>query len=96
MTLPFLLGQFPYLKAIDDGRFRCLVWEPDSGHYVVATNLGGMDYPDLNDFMVCVYRDEQSFGDDPGTSLLDSFTSENCDDLWVAFDAAEHCVEVQP
>ena len=86
---------YPEFNAMDDGRFRCLAMTLDDGRYVVMTNMGGMDYPTHEDFMVCVYRDEDAFGDDPATGLFGSFTSDDFADIDHALGAAEFCTEVQ-
>lgn len=90
-----LFPLFPELEVLDDGRFRCLARTLDDGRYIVITNTGGMDYPTVDDFMVCVYRDEAAFGDDPGTSLLGSFTSDEFADIDHALGAAEGCTGAQ-
>ena len=85
---------YPEFNAMDDGRFRCLAMTLDDGRYVVMTNTGGMDYPTHEDFMVCVYRDEDAFGDDPATGLFGSFTSDDFADIDHALGVAEFCTEV--
>lgn len=66
---------YPELIPSDDGRFACLSLTLDDGRYVVVTNMGGMGFPADDDYMVCVYLNEEAFGDDPSVSLLGSFTS---------------------
>jgi hypothetical protein len=70
-------AELPEFDTYDDGRFQALTLTLDDGRYVVITDTGGMDYPTLDDFNVCVYRSEESFGDDPGVSLIASATSDN-------------------
>jgi hypothetical protein len=82
----------PNFENYDDGRFRCMTLTLDDGRYVVITDTGGMDYPALHDFNVCVYRSENAFGDDPTDSILASATSDQFDDMTAALDA----VGVQP
>ena len=84
---------YPEFQALDDGRFRCLARTLDDGRYIVITNMGGMGYPEHHDFMVCVYRTKDAFGDDPGTSLLGTFTSDDFADIGHALGAAEGCTE---
>ena len=81
-------AEFPEFEALDDGRFRCLAQTLDDGRYIVMTDMGGMDYPEFDDFMVCIYRDEEAFGDDPSEGLLGSFASDRHDDIETALDAA--------
>ena len=88
-------AEFPEFETLDDGRFRCFAQTLDDGRYIVITDTGGMDYPKFYDFMVCVYRDEDAFGDDPGTGLLGTFTSDEFADIDHALGAAEGCTEVQ-
>ena len=88
-------AEFPEFEALDDGRFRCLAMTLDDGRYIVITDMGGMAYPHFDDFMVCVYRSEEAFGDDPCTSLLGSFTSDEFADIDHALGAAEGCTEAQ-
>lgn len=75
------LIDYPDFETIDDGRFQCLALTLDDGRYVVMTNRGGMGYPEFDDFMVCVYTSEDAFGDDPSTSLLQCFTSNEFSDI---------------
>jgi len=82
----------PNFKTYDDGRFRCMTLTLDDGRYVVVTDTGGMDYPALHDFNVCVYTSEGAFGDDPTDSILACATSDQFDDMTAALDA----VGVQP
>ena len=82
----------PNFKTYDDGRFRCMTLTLDDGRYVVVTDTGGMDYPALHDFNVCVYRSENAFGDDPTDSILACATSDQFDDMTAALEA----VGVQP
>lgn len=86
-------NDYPEFDALDDGRSRCLAMTLDDGRYIVMTDTGGMDYPQFDDFNVCVYRSEDSFGDDPGTSLLGSFASDKFEDIDHALLAAEGCAE---
>jgi len=72
-------ADMPDFDVYDDGRFRCLTLTLDDGRYIVITDIGGMDMPTADDFNVCVYVNEQAFGDDPSTSLIDSFTSDKYD-----------------
>lgn len=72
-------NDLPEFDVYDDGRFRCLHLTLDDGRYVVITDTGGMDMPTADDFNVCVYVNEESFGDDPSTSLIESFTSTDYD-----------------
>ena len=65
----------------------------DTGAYVVITDTSGMDYPTATDFLVCVYRDEESFGDDPTSALLGEFSSYGYRDLLDAVEAAEAVAE---
>ncbi len=85
---------YPEFTALDDGRFRCLAMTLGDGRYVVITNTGGMEYPHSDDFMVCVYRNAEAFGDDPSVGLLGSFTSDDFADIDHALGAAEFCTEV--
>lgn len=80
-VLESICVEFPKFEAIDDGRFQCLALTLDDGRYTVITNQGGMGYPKLDDFMVCVYANENEFGDDPSESLLGCFDSESYDDI---------------
>jgi hypothetical protein len=82
-------AHLPLFDVYDDGLFRCLTLTLEDGRYVVATDRGGMGMPDFDDFNVCVYRSEDSFGDDPTTSLIASATSDNFDDIEVALAAVE-------
>lgn len=82
-------NELPEFDAYDDGRFRCLTLTLEDGRYVVITDKGGMDMPDFDDFNVCVYRSEDSFGDDPTTSLIASATSDHFDDVELALAAVE-------
>lgn len=82
---------YPEFESYDDGRFRCLTMTLDDGRYIVMTDNGGMDYPDFDDFNVCVYRSEDVFGDDPGVGLLGSFKSDDFADIDHALGAAEGC-----
>jgi hypothetical protein len=84
--------ELPEFEAYDDGRFRCLTLTLADGRYVVVTDIGGMGYPSFDDFNVCVYRSEQSFGDDPTDSLIASATSDNFDDIEKALAAVEFAV----
>lgn len=84
-------SEFPDFDSYDDGRFRCLAMTLHDGRYVVVTDMGGMGYPALNDFMLCVYVNEEAFGDDPSTSLLASATSDNFVDIDHALHAVEFC-----
>jgi hypothetical protein len=84
---------YPEFAVLDDGRFRCLAMTLSDGRYVVITDMGGMAYPDIDDFMVCVYRNAEAFGDDPGVGLLGSFTSDDFADIDHALGAAEYCTE---
>jgi hypothetical protein len=69
----------PDFAVYDDGRFRCLTLTLDDGRYLVITDMGGMDLPIAKDFNVCVYVNEQAFGDDPTDSIIASFTSDQYD-----------------
>ncbi len=79
---------YPEFAVLDDGRFRCLAMTLGDGRYVVITDMGGMAYPHFDDFMVCVYRNEDSFGNDPSVSLLGAFASDRHDDIEDALNAA--------
>lgn len=74
-------ADYPDFDVIHEHGFRALAMTLDDGRYIVVTNTGGMDLPTYDDFMVCVYRDEDSFGDDPSTSLHGCATSDNFDDI---------------
>lgn len=82
-------AHLPQFDVYDDGRFRCLTLKLDDGRYIVATDTGGMAMPEFGDFNICVYRSEDSFGDDPTTSLIASATSDNFDDIETALAAVE-------
>ena len=69
----------PEFDTYDDGHFRCLTLTLDDGRYIVITDIGGMGLPIAGDFNVCVYVNEQAFGDDPTDSLIESFTSDKYD-----------------
>lgn len=88
-------AEFPEFEALDDGRFRCLAQTLDDGRYIVITDMGGMAYPHFDDFMVCVYRNEDSFPSVEDGDLLGSFTSDEFADIDHALGAAEGCTEVQ-
>lgn len=81
-------ADFPDFEVIQEHGFRALAQTLDDGRYIVITNTGGMDYPTFEDFMVCVYRDEDAFGDDPSTGLLGTFASDRHDDIEDALNAA--------
>lgn len=82
-------ADFVDFESIDDGLFQCLAQTLSDGRYVVITDTGGMGYPTLDDFNVCVYRSEDSFGDDPSVSLIASATSDNFDNIDAALAAVE-------
>lgn len=82
-------AELPEFDAYDDGRFQALTLTLDDGRYVVITDTGGMDYPTFDDFNVCVYRSEESFGDDPSVSLIASATSDNFSNIEAAIAAVE-------
>ena len=88
-------AEFPEFEALDDGRFRCLAQTLDDGRYIVITDMSGMAYPHFDDFMVCVYRDEDAFPSVEDGDLLGSFTSDEFADIDHALGAAEGCTEAQ-
>ena len=96
-----ITNYYPEFQALDDGRFRCLARTLDDGRYIVITNMGGMDYPTHEDFMVCVYKSEDAFpaveeGDLLGTfDSVGAFDSNGFADIDHALGAAEGCTEVQ-
>ena len=81
-------NDYPEFDVIQEHGFRAFAETLDDGRYIVVTNMGGMDFPTYTDFMVCVYRDEESFGDDPSVSVLGCFASDRHDDIEDALNAA--------
>lgn len=86
-------ADLPDYEPINERAFDAYAQVFDTGAYVVITDTGGMDYPTATDFLVCVYRSEDAFGDDPTTALLGEFSSDNYDDLLDAVEAAEAVAE---
>lgn len=82
---------YPEFDTYSDGRFSCMTMTFDDGRYLVVTDTSGMNYPDFDDFNLCVYKSEEAFGDDPTTGLLGSFTSDDFADIDHALGAAECC-----
>ena len=80
-------NDYPEFEVIQEHGFCALAETLDDGRYIVVTNMGGMDFPTYTDFMVCVYRNEESFGEDPSVSLLASATSDNFSDIDHALNA---------
>lgn len=83
-------AELPEFEAYDDGRFQALTQTLKDGRYIVITDTGGMDYPTFDDFNVCVYRSEESFGDAPGIGLIASATSDKYDNIDAAIAAVEN------
>ena len=81
-------ADYPDFEVIQEHGFRALAETLDDGRYIVVTNMGGMDLPTYDDFMVCIYRSEDSFGDDPTVGILGCFSSDRHDDLEDALNAA--------
>ena len=90
-----ITNYYPEFQSLDDGRFRCLARTLDDGRYIVITNMGGMDYPEHHDFMVCVYKSEDAFPAVEEGDLLGTFTSDDFADIDHALGAAEGYTEVQ-
>ena len=88
-------AEFPEFETLDDGRFRCFAQTLDDGRYIVITDMGGMDYPKFDDFMVCVYRNEDAFPAVEDADLLGTFTSDEFADIDHALGAAEGCTGAQ-
>jgi hypothetical protein len=83
-----IFAEFPDFAVYDDGRFQAFTVTLDDGRFVVITNTGGMGFPTDDDFLVCVYKSQSAFGDDPTDSLLSSVTSRYFDDMESALYAA--------
>jgi|APGre2960657373_1045057.scaffolds.fasta_scaffold65301_4 hypothetical protein len=83
-------AELPEFDAYDDGRFQALTQTLKDGRYMVITDMGGMGYPTFDDFNVCVYRSEESFGDDPGIGLIASATCDNYYNIDAAIAAVEN------
>ena len=82
-------SEFPEFDAVEEHHCRYLALTTDSGTYVVLTDKSGSDYPTADDFMVCVYRSEDDFCEDPTDCLLGEFSSDNFPDIEYALWAAE-------
>lgn len=86
-------ADYPEFDSVAGHQYRCLAMTLDSGHYVVLTDKIGLDYPTPDDFLLCVYRDEESFGDDPSDSVIVEFSSNDCASIDDAIDGAISIIE---
>lgn len=82
-------ADLPDYDPVNEHAFNAYARSFETGAYVVITDTGGMDYPTATDFMVCVYRSEDAFGDDPTTALLVEFSSFDEPHFLDAVEAAE-------
>ena len=82
-------ADLPDYEDVSGHSFNAYTQTFETGAYIVITDTSGMDYPTATDFMVCVYRSEDVFGDDPNTSLLGEFSSYGYPDLLDAVATAE-------
>lgn len=81
-------ADYPDFDVIQEHGFRALAMTLDDGRYIVVTNMGGMDLPTYDDFMVVVYRSEDCFPATEEGDILGSFASDRHDDLEDALNAA--------
>ena len=86
-------ADLPDYDSISEHGFDAYAQSFDTGAYIVITDTGGMDYPTATDFLVCVYRSEDAFGDDPTSALLAEFSSDDYADLLDVIALAEFVAE---
>ena len=87
-------ADLPDYEDVNGYAFNAYTQTFDTGAHIVITDTSGMGYPTATDFMVCVYRSEDAFGDDPTTALLAEFSSFGDSTLLDAVGAAEAVAEV--
>ena len=87
-------ADLPDYEDVNGYAFNAYTQTFDTGAHIVITDTSGMDYPTATDFMVCVYRSEDAFGDDPTTALLAEFSSFAESPLLDAVEAAEAVAKV--
>lgn len=86
-------ADFPQFDAVQEHHCRYLAMTTDDGRYIVMTDSSGVDYPTADDFLVCVYRDEESFCEEPTDCMLTMWSSDDGISLTDAVDAAEAYAE---
>ena len=88
-----ICADLPDYDPVNEHSFNAYAQVFDTGAYIVITDTRGADYPTATDFLVCVYRSEDAFGDDPTSALLGEFSSFGYPDLLDAVEAAEAVAE---
>jgi len=86
-------ADLPDYEDVNEYSFNAYTQTFKTGAHIVITDTSGMGYPTATDFLVCVYRSEDAFGDDPTSALLGEFSSYGYPDLLDAVEAAEAVAE---
>jgi hypothetical protein len=86
-------SDYPEFDAVQEHHCRYLALTTDNGRYIVMTDSDGSDYPTAKSFQVCVYRDEESFYEEPTDCMMTMFSSDDGITLADAVESAEDYAE---